>query len=88
MTIPQIQFLPDLVLFINKEVNISHTWPPTGDKCLPLYELPASVTVLFRSFLVFLAINSHLSYLCPVLKLKLNFCSFRKKLVIYKEVEA
>ena len=84
VTIPQIQFLPDPLLFINKEVNISHTWPPwppAGDKCLPLYELP--VTSQCDSFISFLPCFSGNQF-SPLLSLpraeaKIKFLFFQKK---------
>ena len=94
-TIPQIYSF--LLLFIHKEVNISHTWtpwPPTGDKCLPLYDLPVTLCLAsqcdsFISFLPCFSGNQFSPLLSlPRAKAKIKFLFFQKIIVIFKEVEA
>ena len=90
-TIPQIYSF--LLLFIHKEVNISHTWtpwPPTEDKCLPLYEL--LVTLILCCLCLASQCDSFISFLpcfsgnqfSPLLSLpravaKIKFLFFQKK---------
>ena len=94
-TIPQIYSI--LLVFIYKEVNISHTWtpwPPTGDKCLPLYDLPVTLCLAsqcdsFISFLPCFSGNQFSPLLSlPRAKAKIKFLFFQKIIVIFKEVEA
>ena len=89
-TIPQNSIL---LLFIYKEVNISHTWtpwPPTEDKCLPLYEL--LVTLILWCLCLASQCDSFISFLpcfsgnqfSPLLSLpraeaKIKFLFFQKK---------
>ena len=81
-TIPQIYSF--LLLFIHKEVNISHTWtpwPPTEDKCLPLYELLVSSQCdSFISFLPCFSGNQFSLLLSlPRAVAKIKFLFFQKK---------